>query len=48
MEESEVRVLEKSDPRKQTSLQSENVPDPMDREQTWPSEQELAQAEGEW
>ena len=30
----------------QESLQSEVVPDPMAAEQTWPSEQELREAEG--
>ncbi|XP_068153336.1 pre-rRNA-processing protein TSR1 homolog [Drosophila tropicalis] len=37
----EVRVLARSDPVKQTSLQSENIPDPMDAEQTWPTEEEI-------
>ncbi|XP_015110274.1 pre-rRNA-processing protein TSR1 homolog [Diachasma alloeum] len=41
---SETRVLEVADPAKQESLQSENIPDPMDAEQTWPTEEELAQA----
>jgi len=27
------------------SLQSENIPDPMEGEQTWPTEEELAEAE---
>nr|XP_034190311.1 pre-rRNA-processing protein TSR1 homolog isoform X1 [Osmia lignaria]XP_034190312.1 pre-rRNA-processing protein TSR1 homolog isoform X1 [Osmia lignaria] len=43
-EEPSVRVLERADPKKQESLESENVPDPMDAEQTWPTEEELAQA----
>ena len=46
MEDSEVRVLDVADPKKQESLQSENEPDPMDAEQTWPTEEELAQAQG--
>ncbi|XP_024946350.1 pre-rRNA-processing protein TSR1 homolog [Cephus cinctus] len=41
------RVLECADPNKQESLQSENIPDPMDAEQTWPTEEELAQAEAQ-
>ncbi|XP_012277899.1 pre-rRNA-processing protein TSR1 homolog [Orussus abietinus] len=47
--ESEVptKVLERADPSKQESLQSENVIDPMDAEQTWPTEEELAEAEME-
>ncbi|XP_017880075.1 pre-rRNA-processing protein TSR1 homolog [Ceratina calcarata] len=39
-----IRVLERADPNKQESLESENVPDPMDAEQTWPTEEELAEA----
>lgn len=41
------RILERADPAKQESLQSENVPDPMDAEQTWPTAEELAEAEEE-
>jgi pre-rRNA-processing protein TSR1 len=41
----EVKVLEKSNPLHQESLVSENVPDPMDGEQTWPTEEEMAEAE---
>ncbi|XP_032663678.1 pre-rRNA-processing protein TSR1 homolog [Odontomachus brunneus] len=33
-----------ADPNKQESLESENIPDPMDAEQTWPTEEELAEA----
>ncbi|KZC09196.1 PREDICTED: pre-rRNA-processing protein TSR1 homolog [Dufourea novaeangliae] len=44
-EEPSVRVLERADSKKQESLVSENIPDPMDAEQTWPTEEELAQAE---
>lgn len=29
------------------SLESENIPDPMDAEQTWPTEEEIAEAEAE-
>ncbi|KAH7947155.1 hypothetical protein HPB52_007759 [Rhipicephalus sanguineus] len=39
------KLLEKADPLKQESLQSENVPDEMDAEQTWPTPEELAEAE---
>ncbi|KAL0269715.1 UNVERIFIED_CONTAM: hypothetical protein PYX00_007354 [Menopon gallinae] len=35
------QVLEVADPAKRTSLMSENVPDEMDAEQTWPTEKEL-------
>lgn len=45
--EEDVRVLMKADPNKQESLQSEVVPDPMEGEQTWPTEEELQEAEGE-
>lgn len=44
-EEQGVTVLAKADPEKQESLQSEVVPDPMEGEQTWPTEEELAEAE---
>merc|ERR1712193_551173 len=42
---SESRVLGVADPELQTSLQSEVEPDPMEGEQTWPTEEELAEAE---
>lgn len=45
--EEDVKVLMKVDPHKQESLQSEVVPDPMEGEQTWPTEEELQEAEGE-
>lgn len=45
--EEDAKVLMKADPSKQESLQSEVVPDPMEGEQTWPTEEELAEAEGE-
>lgn len=41
------RVLEKCDASKQESLVSENEVDPMDAEQTWPTKEELLQAEEE-
>ncbi|PBC29634.1 pre-rRNA-processing protein TSR1 homolog [Apis cerana] len=43
-DEPSTRFLEHADPKKQESLESENIPDPMDAEQTWPTEEELAQA----
>ncbi|KAL2720052.1 pre-rRNA-processing protein TSR1 [Vespula squamosa] len=39
-----VRVLERADCNRQESLESENIQDLMDAEQTWPTEEELAQA----
>ena len=47
MEESEeyVNVLDKVVPSQQESLECENIPDPMEGEQTWPTEEELAEAE---
>ncbi|XP_037935947.1 pre-rRNA-processing protein TSR1 homolog [Teleopsis dalmanni] len=47
MSTDEVRNLCKADPTKQTSLQSENIPDPMDAEQTWPTEEEIQEAQKE-
>ncbi|XP_061448400.1 pre-rRNA-processing protein TSR1 homolog [Rhineura floridana] len=43
--EEDVKVLSKADASKQESLQLEAVPDPMDGEQTWPTEEELKEAE---
>lgn len=45
--EEDAKVLEVADPSKQESLESENIPDPMDAEQTWPTEEEIAEAEAE-
>ena len=42
-----VRMLEKSSPSQQESLQAENEIDPMEGEQTWPTEEELQEADGE-
>lgn len=42
----EVRVLMKSDPSQRESVQTEAEVDPMDGEQTWPTESELQEAEG--
>lgn len=42
----EVRVLMKADPALRESLQAEAEIDPMDGEQTWPTESELQEAEG--
>ena len=41
------RMLEKADPGHQVSLVAEVAPDPMEGEQTWPTEEELAEADGE-
>ncbi|XP_068765487.1 pre-rRNA-processing protein TSR1 homolog isoform X2 [Struthio camelus] len=43
--EEDVKVLMKADATKQEPLQSEVVPDPMEGEQTWPTEEELQEAE---
>ena len=43
---STARQSERPTPRMQESLESEVIPDPMEGEQTWPTEDELAQAEG--
>ena len=42
----DVKLLARADPAHQESLQSEVVPDPMEGEQTWPTDEELRQAEG--
>ncbi|XP_006863303.1 PREDICTED: pre-rRNA-processing protein TSR1 homolog [Chrysochloris asiatica] len=42
--EEDLKVLMKVDPDKQESLQSEVIPDPMEGEQTWPTEEELNEA----
>ena len=41
-----VRVLMKADPARRESLQAEAEVDPMDGEQTWPTDTELVEAEG--
>ncbi|XP_064632502.1 pre-rRNA-processing protein TSR1 homolog [Lineus longissimus] len=43
--ESSIRVLERADRGQQESLQCEVIPDPMEGEQTWPTEEELAEAD---
>ncbi|XP_022251873.1 pre-rRNA-processing protein TSR1 homolog [Limulus polyphemus] len=40
-----IRVLDRANPLLQESLEAENTPDPMEGEQTWPTEEEMAQAE---
>lgn len=45
--EAPVRVLMKADPSSRESLQAEAEVDPMEGEQTWPTEQDLLEAEGE-
>ncbi|XP_004857212.1 pre-rRNA-processing protein TSR1 homolog isoform X2 [Heterocephalus glaber] len=42
--EEDLKVLMKADPSRQESLQTEVIPDPMDGEQTWPTEDELSEA----
>ena len=37
------RHTEKANPSQQESLDSEVIPDPMEGEQTWPTEEELAE-----
>lgn len=44
MEPDQVRVFSRADPAQQVSLQRENIPDEMDAEQTWPTEDEIALA----
>lgn len=41
MGDDEIRVLAKPDASKQTTLQKENIPDEMDAEQTFPTEDEI-------
>ncbi|XP_074645813.1 pre-rRNA-processing protein TSR1 homolog [Tubulanus polymorphus] len=45
--EEDIKLLETADPVLQESLQSEVIPDPMEGEQTWPTEEEMASAEAE-
>lgn len=42
-----IKVLEICDPAKQETLDAENVQDPMDAEQTWPTNEEIDMAEKE-
>lgn len=42
-----IKILERCDPAKQESLDSENIPDPMDAEQTWPTSEDFEMAEKE-
>jgi len=37
-------VLATAEPNRQEDLQAENVPDPLEGEQTWPTEEELDEA----
>lgn len=46
VEVASVRVLMKADPARRESLQAEAEVDPMDGEQTWPTDTELLEAEG--
>lgn len=45
-QESTPRITERPSPSMQESLESEVMPDAMEGEQTWPTEDELAEAEG--
>lgn len=45
-DEAPVRVLMKADPSSRESLHAEAEVDPMDGEQTWPTETEILEAEG--
>lgn len=47
MESAGARTLAVADPGERASLQRENVPDPLAGEQTWPTEEELMEAESE-
>lgn len=42
--EEEIKILQKSDPAFQETLVREVVPDPMEGEQTWPTDEELKEA----
>lgn len=46
--EEDLKVLVKADPDRQESLQREVIPDPMEGEQTWPTEEELSEANGRY
>lgn len=46
-DESNVKILDKADPLKQTSLEAEMIPDPMEGEQTWPTPEEMVAAEAQ-
>lgn len=43
----DMKLLARADPAFQESLQSEVEPDPMEGEQTWPTDEELKEAEGD-
>lgn len=45
--DNETRILAKADPLQQVSLQRENIPDAMDAEQTFPTDEEIALAREE-
>ena len=44
--EEDIKVFGTANPTKQESLQTETEVDPMEGEQTWPTEQELLEADG--
>lgn len=47
MSSGEDKLLATADPQKQTTLQKENIPDEMDAEQTWPTEEEIEASKNE-
>ncbi|XP_058815486.1 pre-rRNA-processing protein TSR1 homolog [Topomyia yanbarensis] len=47
MSSTNLKLLAKANPQKQTSLQRENIPDEMDAEQTWPTEEEIEASKNE-
>ena len=42
--EEDIKILQKADPAFQETLVSEVVPDPMEGEQTWPTDEEINEA----
>lgn len=42
--EEDVKILQKADPAYQETLVCEVVPDPMEGEQTWPTDEEIKEA----
>ena len=42
----DIKLIARADTTFQESLQSEVEPDPMEGEQTWPTDEELREAEG--
>ena len=46
MDDDDVKILQTADPNFQEGLVAENDIDPMEGEQTWPTAEELAEADG--